>query len=61
MGFEGLSIDISLSPKFLVPLVRISYDKKAPSFARVDDIEGKLRNHFGVIYTDAAKYQTEVI
>ena len=62
-GYEGLSIDITLSSKFLVPLVKISYSKIAPSGAKdqIDDIEGKLRDHYGVIYTDASKYQTEVL
>lgn len=62
-GYEGLSIDISLSSKFLVPLVKISYTKIAPSGAKdqIDDIEGKLRDHYGVIYTDATKYQMEVL
>ena len=60
-GYENLSIDITLSPKFLVPLVRVTYTEKAPASASVDDIEEKLRNHYGKIYTDAAKYQQEVL
>lgn len=63
IGYEGLSIDITLSSKFLVPLVQISYTKIAPSGAKdqIDDIEGKLRDHYGVIYTDPKKYQVEVL
>jgi histone acetyltransferase 1 len=56
MGYEGLSIDIRLSQKFLIPLVKISYEKKAPECANIDDIEEKLRSHYGKIYTDAALY-----
>ena len=63
IGYEGLSIDIALSSKFLVPLVKISYTKIAPSGAKdqIDDIEAKLRDHYGVIFTDPKKYQHEVL
>lgn len=46
-----------------MPLVQISYTKIAPSGAKdqIDDIEGKLRDHYGVIYTDPKKYQVEVL
>jgi hypothetical protein len=45
----------------LVPLVKISYTQKATGSTKLDDIEEKLRDHYGVIYTDASKYQTEVL
>ena len=61
MGYEGLSIDVHLSSKFLVPLVKITWLKKAPAFANIDDIEAKLKNHYGKIYTDANLYQLEVL
>jgi len=61
MGYEGLSIDITLSPKFMIPLVQISYSKKAPLFAPIDDIEAKLRNHYGAIFTDPVKFEQEVL
>jgi hypothetical protein len=38
-GYEGLAIDIKLSEKFLVPLVKISYTKKAANSTKLDDIE----------------------
>ena len=44
-----------------MPLVQISYSAKAPTCASIDDIEGKLRDHYGKIYTDAALYQKEVL
>ena len=60
-GYEGLSLELTLSPKFLVPLLRVSYEKKAPAFAPIDDVEQVLRDHYGKLYTDAAKFQTEVL
>ena len=44
-----------------MPLVQISYTKKAPSFAPIDDIEAKLKDHYGKIYTDAKLYNIEVL
>lgn len=44
-----------------MPLVRVSYTEKAPASASVEDIEEKLRTHYGKIYTDGALYQTEVL
>lgn len=61
MGYEGLSIDITLSQKFMVPLVKVSYTKKAPLFANIDNIEKKLEDHYGKLYTDASLYQAEVL
>lgn len=60
-GYEGLCVDVTLSPKFLIPLIRISYSKKAPSFAPIDDIEAKFKDHYGKIYTDAQLYNVEVL
>ena len=60
-GYEGLSIDITLSSKYLKPLIQITYTKKAPAFANIDDIEAKFTNHYGQIWTDAALYQKEVL
>ena len=56
-------MNISLSPKFLRPLVRISYDSKAPASAagNIDNIEEKLRDIYGVIHTDAAEYAATVL
>ena len=39
MGYEGLSVDIHLSAKYLVPFVQVTWQKKAPAFANVDNIE----------------------
>ena len=61
MGYEGLQVDITLSPKFLVPLVRVTYEKKAPSFAAIDKIEEKLRDHYGTIYTEASLFESEIL
>ena len=61
-GYEGLSVEMTLSPKYLVPLVQIHFTKKAPSFAlNIDNIEEKLRDHFGKIYTDPVQFQIEVL
>lgn len=54
-------MDVTLSPKFLVPFIRISYSKKAPAFAPIDDIEAKFKDHYGKIYTDAQLYNVEVL
>ena len=51
-GYEGLSIDITLSAKRLIPYYQISYVKKAPAFANVDNLPDKLKKHFGKIYDD---------
>ena len=62
LGYENLAIDITLSEKFLIPLVQISYTKKAPAFAvNVTNIDKILTDHFGTIYTDVQKYQSEVL
>ena len=50
-GYEGLSVDIALSPKRLIPFLTVTYETKAPSFANIDNIEEKLQKQFGRIYT----------
>ncbi len=52
---------ISLSSKRLVPFLRVTYSRKAPPFAKIDDIEQLLTKHYGTVYTDLAKYQSEVL
>lgn len=56
-GYEGLSIDITLSAKRLIPLVQISYKAKAPAFANIDNITEKLQKHYGRIYESPAEYK----
>lgn len=60
-GYEGLSVDVTLSPKYLRPLVKVVYEKKAPAFATIDNIEKKLQDHYGLIYTDEAEYAAKVL
>mmetsp|Transcript_3914 Transcript_3914/g.2639 ORF Transcript_3914/g.2639 Transcript_3914/m.2639 type:complete len:106 (-) Transcript_3914:1009-1326(-) len=60
-GYEGLSVEIILSCKRLIPLVQISYDKKAPAFANIDNIEDKLTKHYGKMYTDSQLFDSEVL
>ena len=45
----------------MIPFVKISYAKKAPPFAKIDDIEQLLTKHYGHIYTDLAEYQSKVL
>lgn len=45
----------------MIPFLKVTYAKKAPPFAKIDDIEQLLTKHFGTIYTDLDKYQTEVL
>lgn len=52
---------ICLSSKRLIPFVKIAYTRKAPPFAKIDDIEQLLTKHYGTIYTDLAKYTAEVL
>ena len=52
---------VCLSSKRLIPFVKISYTKKCPPFAKSDDIEQILTKHYGTIYTNLEKYQTEVL
>jgi hypothetical protein len=41
-GYEGLQVTIYLSSKRLIPYVEMTWESKAPSFAKIDDIVGKL-------------------
>lgn len=41
--------------------MQISYTKKAPAFANIDNIEAKFTDHYGKIWTDAALFQKEVL
>ena len=52
---------ICLSSKRLIPYVKIAFTRKAPPFAKIDDIEQLLTKHYGTIYTDLAKYTAEVL
>jgi len=38
-GYEGLSIDITLSKKKLTPYIKITYQSKAPAFANIDNLD----------------------
>lgn len=49
-GYEGLSIDVTLSKKRLIPFMQINYTDKAPAFANIDNIKEKFEKHFGRIY-----------
>ena len=60
-GYEGLSVTICLSAKRLIPFVKIAFTRKAPPFAKSDDIEQLLTKHYGTIYTDLEKYKNEVL
>ena len=51
-----MSVDITLSAKRLIPLVQITYEKKAPAFAHVDDIIEKLQKHYGKIYEKPSEF-----
>lgn len=52
---------VCLSSKRLIPYLKITYAKKAPPFAKIDDIEQLFTKHYGTLYTDLEKYQTEVL
>ena len=52
---------ICLSSKRLIPFVKIAYTRKAPPFAKIDDVEQLLTKHYGTIYLDLAKYEAEVL
>jgi hypothetical protein len=41
-----------LSYKRWIPLVEITYEKKAPAFAAIDDLQQIFTKHFGSFYTD---------
>ena len=59
-GYEGLSVDITLSKKRLVPFLQISFDQKAPAFANIDNIKEKLEKHYGRIFENVSDY-TKII
>ena len=52
---------IFLSSKRFIPFLKVTYKKKAPPFAKIDDIEQLLTKHYGTIYTDLSKYESEVL
>ena len=52
---------ICLSARRLIPFVSVNYEKKAPLFAKIDDIEEMVRKHYGTIWTDKDKYVQEVL
>ncbi len=56
MGYEGLQVTIYLSSKRLIPYVEMTWQSKAPSFAKIDDIIAKLTKHYGTLYTDKAEF-----
>lgn len=56
MGYEGLQVVIYLSSKRLIPYVEINWESKAPSFAKIDDVIGKLQKHYGTIYTNKVEF-----
>lgn len=39
----------------------MNYVRKAPPFAKIDDIEQLISKHYGTVYTDLAKYESEVL
>ena len=45
----------------MIPFLKVTYAKKAPPFAKIDDIGQILTKHFGTVYTDLDKYQAEVL
>jgi len=55
-GYEGLQVTIYLSSKRLIPYVEMTWESKAPSFAKIDDIIGKLKKHYGVIHTNKSEF-----
>jgi len=55
-GYEGLSVDLTLSKKRLIPYLQISYEKKAPAFALSDNIKEKLEKHYCRIYENVSEF-----
>jgi hypothetical protein len=41
-GYEGLSVTIFLSSRRLVPYVEMTFEKKAPIQAKIDDVIDKI-------------------
>ena len=60
-GYEGLQIVIYLSYKRFFPLIEITYTKKAPAFAAVDDLDKIFKDHFGSYHTDRNQFVAEVL
>ena len=56
-GYENLSVEVSLSPKRLFPHISLSYSKKAPAFAKVDNLHEKLEKHWGKYYDSQETFQ----
>ena len=56
-GYEGLVLEISLSSKRLFPFIKIQYEKKAPAFANVDNLNEKLQKHYGKIFESTSEFQ----
>jgi len=54
---------VYLSSKRLVPLIEVSFEKKAPIFAAidVDNLDEKLKEAFTTYYTDRTLYETEIL
>jgi hypothetical protein len=61
LGYEGLQVVIYLSAKRLIPCVEVTFARKAPAMAKVDDVVEKLRKHYGTIYTDKKEFATKVL
>jgi hypothetical protein len=57
-GYEGLSVDISLSAKRLIPYVQINYTSKAPAYTNIDNLKEILSKHYGKIYDCEEEFQT---
>jgi len=55
-GYEGLQVTIYLSSKRLIPYVEMTFEAKAPIFAKIDDVIGKLQKHYGTLYTNKAEF-----
>lgn len=43
-------MELTLSQRRLFPHLKISFAEKAPAFANIDDVKGKLEKHFGRIF-----------
>ncbi len=55
-GYEGLTVDIILSKKRLIPYVITKYENKAPAFANIDNLDEKLQKHYGKVYEKPDEY-----
>ena len=61
LGYEGLQVVVYLSAKRLIPCVEVTFARKAPAAAKVDDVVEKLRKHYGTIYTDKQEFASKVL